>query len=88
VNRTVAGLAVALTNCYRAALPQLSPPLEGEAVLHVDTDGAGTITDARFARPLSPSIQRCAAAAVVGRRIANVDTGSASADIPLVFKPR
>jgi serine/threonine-protein kinase len=88
VGRAVAGAAAQLTACYRAALPQLSGPVEGEGVLHIDTDGAGAIVDARFAGPLGQSIQRCAAPAVVGRRVANVDTGSASADIPLVFKPR
>jgi serine/threonine-protein kinase len=88
VNRAVASAAVPLTACYRAVLPQLSGPFDGEATLHIETDGSGTITDARFAGPLGQSIQSCAASAVVGRRIANVDTGSASADIPLVFKPR
>jgi serine/threonine-protein kinase len=88
VNRALASAAPQLTACYRAVLPQLSGPVDGEATLHVDTDGAGTITDARFVGPLGQSIQGCATSAVVGRRIANVDTGSASADIPLVFKPR
>jgi hypothetical protein len=88
VNRALASVAPQLTACYRALLPQLSGPVDGEATLHIDTDGAGTITDARFSGPLGQSIQRCAASAVVGRRIANVDTGSASADIPLVFRPR
>jgi hypothetical protein len=88
VNRAVSGVAAQLTACYRAALPQLSGPVEGEAALHIETDGAGSITDARFGGPLGQSIQRCATPALVGRRVANVDTGSASADIPLVFKPR
>jgi hypothetical protein len=88
VNRAVASAAVPLTACYRAALPQLSAPLDGEATLHIETDGAGTITDARFAGPLGSAVQACAASALIGRRIANVDTGSASADIPLVFKAR
>jgi hypothetical protein len=57
-------------------------------MLHIETDGTGTITDARFTGPLGQSIQRCATPAVIGRRIANVDTGSASADIPLAFRAR
>jgi hypothetical protein len=88
VNRALAPAAAQLTACYRAVLPQLSGPVDGEAMLHIESDGAGTITDARFAGPLGQSIQGCAASAVIGRRIANVDTGSASADIPLVFRPR
>jgi serine/threonine-protein kinase len=88
VNRAVSGAASQLTACYRAALPQLSGAVEGQATLHIETDGAGAITDARFGGPLGQSIQRCATPAVIGRRVANVDTGSASADIPLVFQPR
>jgi serine/threonine-protein kinase len=88
VNRALAAVAPQLTACYRAVLPQLSGPVDGEGTLHIESDGAGTITDARFAGPLGQSIQGCAASAVVGRRIANVDTGSASADVPLVYRPR
>jgi hypothetical protein len=66
----------------------MSGPLGGEGLLHLDTDGAGTITDVRMTGQPAQSLERCLAQAVRGRRIANVDTGSASADVPLVFKPR
>jgi hypothetical protein len=88
VNRALVGAWPQLTACYQAALPHLSGPAGGEAVLHLDTDGAGTITDVHLTGPLGPFLGRCAIQAVLGRRIANVDTGSASADVPLVFKPR
>ncbi len=55
-------------------------------MLHVETDGAGIITDARLAAPLDALVARCVASAIQGRRVANVDTGNASADVPLVFK--
>jgi serine/threonine-protein kinase len=88
VNRAVAGAGPLLTSCYREALPQMNGPVEGELLLHIETDGAGTIEDARVTGALSPSVGRCATQAVRGRRIANVDTGSASADVPLAFKSR
>jgi hypothetical protein len=88
VNRAVAGAGPQLTTCYREALAQTNGALEGEAILHIETDGAGTIAEARVDGALGPSLARCAMQAVRGRRIANVDTGSASADVPLAFKPR
>jgi hypothetical protein len=88
VTRAVSEASSELTACYRAALPRLHGALEGRAMLHVDTDGAGVITDARLGGPLAWSIASCVASAVHGRRVANVDTGSASADVPLVFRAR
>jgi hypothetical protein len=86
VTRAVSEAAAQLTGCYRAALPRLSGPIEGRGRVHIETDGAGIITDARLAGPLDVLVARCVASAIQGRRVANVDTGSASADVPLVFK--
>jgi len=88
VTRAVSEAGAQLTACYRAVLPRLSGATEGRAVLHVETDGAGVITDARLGGALAGSIGSCIASAVRGRRVANVDTGSASADVPLAFRPR
>jgi hypothetical protein len=57
-------------------------------MLHVETNEDGVIMDARLDGPLAGSAGRCIVATVRGRRISNVDTGSASADVPLSFKVR
>jgi serine/threonine-protein kinase len=86
VTRAVAEASSRITMCYRAALPQLSGVLEGEGMLHIDTDGAGVITEARLSSALRGGVSSCVAAAVQGHRVANVDTGSASGDVPLSFR--
>jgi eukaryotic-like serine/threonine-protein kinase len=86
MTRAVSEATAQLTACYRAALPRLNGPIEGRGRVHVETDGAGVITDARLAAPMDPIVGRCVASAIQGRRVANVDTGSASADVPLVCK--
>ena len=86
VARTIAGVLPRITACYSAALPTLGAVFEGTDTLHLETDGAGVITDARLDGPLRGGVAVCAAAAVRGHRIANVDTGRASADIPLSFR--
>ena len=88
VRRTVESASGPLTACYRAALPQMAQPVEGEGTLHIETDGAGIITYARGLGALSGPMEACMTHALRERRIANVDTGSASADIPLTFNPR
>jgi serine/threonine-protein kinase len=88
ITRAVSEAAARITTCYKAALPTLNGAVEGAAVLHVDTDGAGVITDARLSGPLRGSVASCVAAAVQGHRVANVDTGNASADISLSFRAR
>ena len=85
VSRTIGEAAGALSACYRAALPRLGSP-EGRGSLHVETDGAGVITEARLGWGGDPALAACTVRAVLGRRIANVDTGSASADVPLTFR--
>jgi serine/threonine protein kinase len=86
VTRAVAEAAARITACYKSALPQLGGVFEGSDVLHVETDGAGVITDARLSGPVRGSAAACVASAVQGHRVANVDTGNASADVPLSFR--
>jgi hypothetical protein len=86
VTRAVSEAAPGITACYKTALPQLGATFEGADVLHVDTDGAGVITDAHLNGPVRGSAAACIAGAVRGHRVANVDTGNASADVPLSFR--
>jgi serine/threonine protein kinase len=86
VTRAVAEAAARITACYKSALPQLGGTFEGADVLHIETDGAGVITDAHLSGPVRGSAASCVASAVQGHRVANVDTGSASADVPLSFR--
>ncbi len=86
VTRAVSEASGQLTSCYRSTLPRLAGPNEGRGMLHIETDGAGIITNARLTAPMDAVVGRCVASAIQGRRVANVDTGSASAEVPLVFK--
>jgi serine/threonine-protein kinase len=88
VTRTVSEASAAVTACYRAALPRLTGTIDGPGTLHVETDGEGVITDVRAIGPFDGGVARCIASAVNGRRVANVDTGSARADVPLTFRAR
>ncbi|HEY5961185.1 MAG TPA: protein kinase [Polyangiaceae bacterium] len=88
VSRALSGTEGQLTACYRAALPTLNRPLGGVATLHIETDGAGVITTVHLDGPLGSALDRCAASATRARRIANVDTGSARADVTLIFRER
>jgi eukaryotic-like serine/threonine-protein kinase len=88
VNKTIAPLAPKLTACYRSALSHATHANDEGGVLHLETNEDGTITDARLDGPLAPAAGKCIVAAVRGRRISYVDTGSAAADIPLTFKVR
>lgn len=88
VNKTIAPLAPKLTACYRIALSRQSQASDEAGVLHVETNEDGVIMEARLDGPLAAGAGRCIVAAVRGRRISNVDTGSASADVPLSFKVR
>jgi hypothetical protein len=85
VGRTVLPLGPRMTACYRDGLAQ-GAPVATKATLHIDTSDDGLITEARVVGPVASGISACIASAVRGRKIANVDTGSASADIPLVFR--
>jgi eukaryotic-like serine/threonine-protein kinase len=86
VSRAMSEASAQLTGCYRSALPRLAGPIEGRGMLHLETDGSGIITSARLSAPMDAVVARCVASAIQGRRVANVDTGSASAEVPLLFK--
>jgi len=85
VNKALAPLGTKLSACYRSAS---SPTASAGATLHVETNEDGVITDARVDPGLEPALRSCIVTAVRGRKISNVDTGSASADVPLWFKSR
>ncbi len=86
VTRAVSEASAQLTSCYRSVLPRLTDPIEGRGSVHVETDGAGVITVARLTTPMDAMVARCVASAIQGHRVANVDTGSASAEVPLAFR--
>jgi hypothetical protein len=86
ITRAISEAASSMTGCYRTELPRLAGVVEGTGTLHVETDGEGVITDARWSGPFDGNLGRCLAAAVSGRRVANVDTGSARADVPLTLR--
>jgi hypothetical protein len=84
VNRVIAPLSERMTACYRAALPQMAEPA-GTGTLHIETDEDGVVISARLAGA-SNGPAACISGTVVGRRLPNVDTGRARADIPLAFR--
>jgi len=85
VNKALIPLGSKLSACYRAALPQ---PPSGPATLHIETNEDGVITEARLDPRMGAALRSCIVTAVRGRKISNVDTGNASADVPLWFKSR
>jgi len=86
VIRTVTAAQAQLTRCYRSALPSLAAPLEGRGRVDIGTDGTGVIIDARLAWGSDPGLASCVASALMGRSVANVDTGAASASVALIFR--
>jgi len=84
----MAPLAGKLTACYRSSLTQNAEATDGSGTLHIETNEDGVVSDARLSARIAPAATQCIVAAVKGRRIANVDTGSASADVPLTFRSR
>jgi serine/threonine-protein kinase len=87
VERAISPVKSRIDVCYRAALPHLST-LEGTGVLHIETDDVGNIRRASVTGAVQGEAGECIAHAALGRRVANVDTGLASADIPLAFHAR
>jgi serine/threonine protein kinase len=75
-----------MTACYRAELSRASTAESGRGGLHLETDDSGVVTSASARVPFSSSIARCVERAVIGSRFAGVDTGSASADVSLIFE--
>ncbi|MGH7283854.1 MAG: serine/threonine-protein kinase [Polyangiaceae bacterium] len=86
VSRALALAAPKITACYRAGLTAANAGATA-ASLHVGTDEDGFITDARVSG-LPFVTGECIANEVRGRKILNVDTGNAVADVPLALKPR
>ena len=85
VSKAIAPVAGKLNSCYREALTA-GTRNDGPATMHLETNEDGVITDVRLNARVAPSIGSCFAATLRGRKIPNVDTGHASADVPLVFK--
>jgi eukaryotic-like serine/threonine-protein kinase len=85
VNKAVAPVASKLNDCYRAALAGTTRS-DGPATMHLETNEDGVVTDVRLSPRIAPSLAACFAAALRGRKIPNVDTGRASADVPIVLK--
>lgn len=86
VTRALSPVSSRITACYRASL-NASNAGATTANLHVGTNEDGVITDARVSGlPWVPS--QCIENEVRGRKIADVDTGNAMADVPLALKPR
>jgi serine/threonine-protein kinase len=85
VNRAIAPLGDRMTACYRAVLPAMHEPFGGSGTLHIETDEDGVITVARVVGGVTAP-GSCIAASAAGRKLPNVDTGRARADVPLVFK--
>jgi serine/threonine-protein kinase len=78
-----------LNACYRNALPRLQSPLEGAAMLHIETDETGLVTTATLkGPPFVSNIASCIVASAKTCTIDGVNTGNASADVPLVFNAR
>jgi len=89
VERAITPVKPRVDACYRAALPRLTGPLEGAATLHLETDDVGVIRRASVNGVLLGSeVGPCIAKVVVGRKVANVDTSAASADVPLSYRAR
>lgn len=87
VDRALAPVKARLDACYRTALPKASV-VDGTASLHLETDDVGTIRQAIVMGSLAAETGACVSKAVVGRKVANVDTGHASADVPMVYRLR
>ena len=86
VSRALAPVAPKISACYRASLNAANAGATAGS-LHVGTDEDGFITDARVSG-LPYAAAQCIANEVRGRKILNVDTGNAVADVPLALRPR
>jgi hypothetical protein len=64
----------------------MTGPLDGTATLHIETDGEGVVDEVRLSGPLDARLRPCIESAARARRISNVDTDSARADLPLTFR--
>jgi serine/threonine-protein kinase len=87
IAKTIGPATTRLVACYRASLTS-GVVNDGPATLHLETNDEGVVTEARLDARIARPLAGCIAGALRGRKIANVDTGSASADVPLVFRSR
>jgi hypothetical protein len=85
VSRAMSPLQSRFTACYRGALAR-APNAAGQtsAVLHIESDDQGYVTVARVTGAPLPEAARCVESAAKSAHIA-VDTGTANADVPLMF---
>jgi serine/threonine protein kinase len=88
VSRAVTPLAVHFGDCYRAALERATTAYEAVATLHVESDDQGYVTVARVSGAVPVGAARCIERLVTGGTRIDVDTGTANADVFLIFKPR
>jgi hypothetical protein len=88
IQAAIAPTHARLDACYRDALPRISGSVAGAATLHVETDDVGVVRRAQVAGALASDVGACIVHAVIGGRVRNVDTGVASADLPLTYRPR
>jgi hypothetical protein len=81
-------VAPKLTACWRAALAQSPLSDDASGTVHLETDDQGYVTAARVVGPVPAAASRCIEAAIVRDVRIDVDTGTASADVPLAFRVR
>jgi hypothetical protein len=86
--RALGPASARLSACYRNALPLLAGPREGSGLLRIETDDVGVITRVRLEGAFRSDLSACITKAALGGRVPNVDTGTASAEIPLAYRPR
>ena len=79
-----------MTACYRTALTAstLASTSADRGTLQIETNDVGVITRARFDGSLRPLVGGCIERSILGAKVPSVDTGSASADVPLAFLAR
>jgi len=89
VNAALAHMSAAISACYISGLRSLGAPVEGSGKLHIETDDDGNITRASVTGAVRGGIGACIeGVATRANRLRGVDTGAASADVPLEFKAR
>jgi hypothetical protein len=88
IARAMNAVAPKLTACWRSALAKSSLTDDVTGTVHIETDDQGYVTAARVAGPVPVSAARCVEAAIARDVRIDVDTGTASADVPLAFRVR
>jgi hypothetical protein len=88
LERALASARGKIDACYRSALPKLVGAVDGAAVLHLETDDVGVVRRASLEGAHSAALGGCVSKATIGSRVPHVDTGTVSADVPLIYRPR